>query len=230
VSDATAGLTSDALSKLATDLREAAAAAGTLVAPEVPSIRDRQGGWMVVVGPDTALSMVKQLRLPVLYLGEDRFDLHEEVSDAIDSASFEDPADIASAYRSLRKRLKGWESRSGEVCSVVAAVVVGSVLHPLSETAGWYDEFASEVSEALSAFEEQLERKRNAETAKLDAEFEAQARELAAHKGFSEGRPSLAKRSVLARHLFPEASEGALERIVHVADGLAWLERATARG
>jgi hypothetical protein len=208
-------LSNTELEKLASDVAVAVGEYGGLVIEAVVSI---QGVPAVSIDGSDFLALIKHVRPRVAYVFVSKFDAEEAIFDALGGAD-----DIVRGHRSTKKLIGAWRTRNGEIMDVSLEMMCDGVMHAALERAGWLDEF-EQAAEAVT-LEIDLakgEAERREETAQREKNS-TYIKKLMADPRFSSGRPSAAKRALLAKRLFPELDDGVIKAIVAEAANEIWL-------
>jgi hypothetical protein len=203
------------LEKLASDVAVAVGEYGGLVIEAVVSI---QGVPAVSIDGSDFLALIKYARPRVAYVFVRKFDAEEDIFDALGGAD-----DIVRGRRSTKKLIAAWRTRNGEITDVALAMMCDGVMHAALERAGWLDEFeqaAEAVTLEIDLAKGEAERREEAAQREKNSSY---IKKLMTDPRFSSGRPSAAKRALLAKSLFPELDDGVIKAIVAEAANQFWL-------
>jgi hypothetical protein len=172
---------------------------------------------------ESAINIIKFAKPRLVYFAQFPFEVENEIAegDAFDE-SLEETLSTSPPFEKLKRK---WKRRNGEPGLAIASFVVDGVLHTSVSEPSWKLEF----DEELLVAEEEVRQLHDNLEASLEAadeqEVEGKASTLAEHPSFSAGRPSFAKRKMLAAKLFPDLPEGKLTKIVGSADKITWLKK-----
>ncbi|WP_374576437.1 hypothetical protein [Phenylobacterium sp.] len=217
---------SDSLTDVAERVRKVAADAASLVLNTLPRQAEAGGTLVASLELDEFIAVIKATSPRIVYFFETSFDVDGAIEAAIDleedtlEASL---SELSPELKALRQRMR---RRNGEIDMIAAAVMADGVLHSVTVTAPWAEEFEEQLdalaAEAREAFEEVRE---NAER-ETRFRLEKLAETLSQHVAFPAAR-SFERRCDLAEKLFPTLNDHELAEVTKLADKLAWLAKNT---
>jgi hypothetical protein len=208
------------LEKLASDVIAVAGDIGAMVVDAVVSFDGDTVPVASVAGSDF-LDLLKHVRPKIAYVFVTRFDAQNDVMEALEA---EDDAVIS--HITTKKLISAWRHRNGEISSIALALMCDGVLHAALVKADWLDDFeqaAEAATEEMDHVREEAERRLQDEERKKNSPY---LQKLIADPRFSSGRPSAAKRALLAKTLFPNLDEGEIRIIITQAENEFWLTNA----
>jgi hypothetical protein len=209
----------------AEEVRAAADECGAKVLPAIPDIS--KNAVAVAVEAAGFAALVRHIRPRLVYLVTTTFDAKEE---AISEIELDDQdEDWIREQKALKALVKQWRSRDGETCRLGLGLMCDGILHGIVEEADWLSDFEEEIE----AVKESVERDRQERLAKEESErkkkLAAKVRMLIADTRFTAPKVGIAKRTALARVLFPDLSHEDIRMIVEQAEEEHWLATAGAK-
>jgi hypothetical protein len=169
----------------------------------------------------------------LVYLSEDDFEAEamatKQVIESDDDGriSFEraDALDDAADTPEFKRFVKRWQARDGAVCSVTATFMYEGVNHVTMQDEAWLSEFETEAEKLTETLLHRYEERQSGEKAREHQEIVSKSRVLAEHAQFNAPRPTIAKRTALAKILFPDTEDFLIKQIVTEAAMFVWLQQ-----
>jgi hypothetical protein len=225
------------LEKLSSEVTEAVKGVGGKVIDAVVSI-DRVTGPVVSLDGLEFPALINHAKPRIVYVLIARFDARTEVMDALSDLDNDDDnapekQDFLS-HAAAKKLIAAWRHRDGDVASLTIALMSDGVLHVGQESSDWFDEFEAILESIVDGIREEIYRVRQ-ETERLVAEEERRktssyVKILMEDPRFTIGRPSAAKRTLLAQRLFGDLDSKTIRAVVSQAEGQLWLEGSAQKG
>lgn len=218
-------LNKTALDLHAEGIRAAAEECGARIIPALPSVSNSS----IAVPVDAAefVELVRHIRPRLIYLVATPFDAEEEAFTEIGLDDQDD--DWIHEQKALIALVKRWRRRDGETCRLGFGLMYDGVFHGIVEDADWLSDFEEEIE----AVKESVERDRQERLAKEESErkkkLATKVRTLIADSRFTAPKVGVAKRTALARVLFPDLSHEDVRMIVEQAEEEHWLATAGAK-
>ena len=205
------------LNRIIADVRYAATKAGSLVVESGFSV---ERVTLPVVSIDTTAfaDLISKIKPRIVYLRPLLFDVAEAIEESVEVES-----ETVLGQPPIKKLHTKWKARDGQAFRVFIAFVIESVVHVAVEDANWFEDFESEL-EGLSEFvEAHLEAEsRSSAVAELER-IRPMVTQLRSDPRFSGPKVGVAKRTILAKALFPKLDDATIRDIVERAEGEHWL-------
>lgn len=186
---------------------------------------DRDAVPVASVAGSNFPALIRHVRPKIAYVFVTKFDARDEVLEALGGED-----DAVLSHLSTKKVISSWRDRNGEISSIALAFMCDGVLHAALVNADWLDDFeqaAEAAAEEVEHVRDEAERRQQDEEQKKNSAY---VEKLIADPRFSSGRPSAAKRALLAKTLFPDLDDREIRTIVAQAENEFWLTNAGRKG
>jgi hypothetical protein len=210
------------IAALSKAIKASAERTGAIILEVVVPTNARHTMPEVRTSPSDLVRLIEAARPKVVYLVEQLFDLDSELEDVQETLAGSGVETTPAEFKAVRRR---FASHKGEICVVIASVVVDGILLSTVDSTEWYDAFSEAIDAATSKAQEEAEADGLVQKTAASAEVKEKAAILAAHPSFNFGRVSFEKRLMLAEALFEGCDRSTLSEATRLAEHLFWLEQ-----
>lgn len=210
------------LDQLVRDFRDVANEVGAFVVSTLPSGIE-QAPFTAAIDLLEIVALMRHVRPRVAYLDAERFSAAEYVGLSFEN---EDSDGRALEHPQVKRLLRSWRYREGQLCRVGIGVVFEGVLHAVVEHKSWVEDFETALSEVAEAVQNEIREKSLEIDHKQRRQIKKQAEMLVTDPRFTHPKASRSKRMYLASTVFADLDEKEIYLIVEEAENMVWLASA----